>query len=812
MKKSRILFNTALLLLTLPAAAAYSPYALEERTTDKAFINSIGLRMQAVPAGRFIMGSTLPILEHWDEWPMREVTISRPFFISETEITVEQYRQFDPDYRLDGRFGDFASGISWYDAMAFCSWLSEREGKPYRLPTEAEWEYVCRAGTTTLFASGESSPNHGWANAWGIKNMHTGVREWCYDWYGDYPEGPQTDPIGLDSGTSRVVRGGALDKDGAYYGRTVFNASSNRAGIAPAFGVPKTKSATSGSSLNDDLDNPDFQQGLIGLWYGGSDLTRPQGLMAISTLNEASIFKQERGRDWSAQWRGYLKAPSSAEVTFSMKVDTGGILRIDGQEVIRHWNSAGTAAGTFTMLAGKLYPIEISYRRDSLNPSFMLLWSWPDQPAVAIPETALFHRSRDVRIAEAQAGAMPGNHWIGFRVVQGPMPDSQPLATKGADDRNTDTHQACLANAGLDRKQPYFRKRELLPRTLAEDQTKEAIYAAGFHPSFRPHNHSPALAVCPNGDVLMITYSASHREYEPEVGLIVTRLRLGAQEWDIPDRMPAFVTANNHAPLLFTDGDKMHLFWGSPRLEGAFPFQWRSSGDNGVSWGEVQFPLFSNAVGPHSRQPINSAFRDKNGTLYVASDGAGPTSLLWASRNDGRTWFDTNGRTGGRHTTFALLSDGVTILGLGGKDSNIDGYMPQSVSSDGGKTWTISKTPFPAQGGNQRPSLLRLQSGRLFFAGDFQDIRGRKPASIEFNGSYVALSEDDGKTWAIKSLPGAQPHWRPEAMGGHPTLGYSAAAQGPDGMIHLITTLNIPCLHFEFNEAWILSHSDASIQ
>ncbi len=808
MKTTHILLTAGCLLLTQPAATAYSPLDPKDKATDRGFINSIGIRMQAIPAGKFTMGSALPILEHWDEWPMREVTISQPFAISETEITVEQYRQFDPDYRLDGRFGDFASGMSWYDAMAFCAWLSEREGKPYRLPTEAEWEYACRAGSTTLYASGETSPPHGWANAWGTKNMHTGVREWCYDWYGDYPEGPQTDPVGPNSGTSKVVRGGALDKDGAYYGRTLFNASANRAGIAPAFGVLRAKSIASGSDPKDDIDNTDLKQGLIGLWYGGSDLTRPQGLMAISKLSEERIFNQERGRDWSAQWRGYIKAPVSAEVTFTMKVDTGGILRMDGQEVIRQWDSAGTAAGSFTMIAGRLYPIEISYRRDSLNHSFMLLWSWADQAAAAVPANALLHSPRDVRMAEAQAGAMPGNHWIGFRVVQGPMPDSQPHIPHAIRGSNIDHPKACLVNTGPDRKQPHFRKRELLPRTLAEDQSKEAIHAAGFHPSFRPHNHSPALTVCPNGDVLMIAYSSSHREYEPEVGLITTRLRLGADEWDKPDRMPAFVTANNHAPLLFTDNDKVHLFWGSPRLEGAFPFQWRSSANNGVTWGEVRFPLFSSAVGPHSRQPINSAFRDINGTLYVASDGAGPTSLLWASRDDGRTWFDTGGRTGGRHTTFALLSDGLTILGLGGKDSNIDGYMPQSVSTDGGKTWTISKTPFPAQGGNQRPSLLRLQSGRLFFAGDFQDIRGRKPESIEFNGSYVALSDDDGKTWTIKPLPGAQPHWRAGAMGGHATLGYSAAAQAPNGIIHLITTLNIPCLHFEFNEAWILSQAE----
>jgi hypothetical protein len=116
---------------------------------------------------------------------------------------------------------------------------------------------------------------------------------------------------------------------------------------------------------------------------------------------------------------------------------------------------------------------------------------------------------------------------------------------------------------------------------------------------------------------------------------------------------------------------------------------------------------------------------------------------------------------------------------------------------------------FPALRNNQRPSLLRLQSGRLFFAGDFQDIQGKRPAGVTNRGSYVALSEDDGRTWHIKPLVGTQPHEVKGALKGADTLGYSAAAQAPNGMIHLITTMNHPCLHFELNEAWILSPETA---
>ena len=101
----------------------------------------------------------------------------------------------------------------------------------------------------------------------------------------------------------------------------------------------------------------------------------------------------------------------------------------------------------------------------------------------------------------------------------------------------------------------------------------------------------------------------------------------------------------------------------------------------------------------------------------------------------------------GRHTTFVLLKDG-RILGMGGKDSSIAGYLPRCYSADFGKTWSApEKTPFAALGSNQRPKILRLASGRLFFAGDFQNIRSitsPPPDDIKERGAYVALSDDEG--------------------------------------------------------------------
>ena len=139
---------------------------------------------------------------------------------------------------------------------------------------------------------------------------------------------------------------------------------------------------------------------------------------------------------------------------------------------------------------------------------------------------------------------------------------------------------------------------------------------------------------------------------------------------------------------------------------GGYQFQWTTSKDNGATWSEIQFPYITGEVGVYSRQPINTAVRDKNGTLYFASDGGDRDSLLWATRDNCRTWYDTGGRTYAKHTTFALLSDGITMLGMGGKKTDIEGFMPRSITRDGGKTYEYSKSPFCRLGSNQRPSIV----------------------------------------------------------------------------------------------------------
>lgn len=180
----------------------------------------------------------------YDEAPVHRVTLTEPFRMSATEITNAQYEQFRPEHRaLRGSEFGLSTGddeavvcVSWEDATAYCRWLSEKTGRHFRLPTEAEWEYACRAGTYTLFYTGDGLAGPMWrnqqternlkkvdltvgktpANAFGLYDLHGNVEEWCQDWYGSYPAGPVTDPLGPALGEYKITRGGSHNTPETY--------------------------------------------------------------------------------------------------------------------------------------------------------------------------------------------------------------------------------------------------------------------------------------------------------------------------------------------------------------------------------------------------------------------------------------------------------------------------------------------------------------------------------------------------------------------------------------------------------------------
>ena len=193
---------------------------------------SVPLRMALIPAGEFLMGS--PETEegrYEDEGPPHRVRIAKPFYLGIYQVTQEQYEA------VMGENPSFFKGakhpverVSWGDAAAFCRKVSEKTGETVRLPTEAEWEYACRAGEPTPWNLNDVSfKEKAWhdrnargrthpvgelkPNRWGLYDMHGNVCEWCQDWYGAYQAGEQTDPRGPDTGDSRVLRGGAWNSD-----------------------------------------------------------------------------------------------------------------------------------------------------------------------------------------------------------------------------------------------------------------------------------------------------------------------------------------------------------------------------------------------------------------------------------------------------------------------------------------------------------------------------------------------------------------------------------------------------------------------
>ncbi len=189
----------------------------------------IKLNMVLIPAREFQMGSPESEKYHQDNALQHEVTLTKPFYMGKYEVTQEQWESVmgnNPSSRTKGAKLP-VTNVSWEDCQEFIKKLNEKTSGGYRLPTEAEWEYACRAGTTTAYSYGDNLTKSDAnidgdnikavgsyrPNAFGLYDMHGNVWEWCNDWYGSLQDGEVTDPKGAATGSSRVLRGGSFIND-----------------------------------------------------------------------------------------------------------------------------------------------------------------------------------------------------------------------------------------------------------------------------------------------------------------------------------------------------------------------------------------------------------------------------------------------------------------------------------------------------------------------------------------------------------------------------------------------------------------------
>jgi formylglycine-generating enzyme required for sulfatase activity len=271
----------------------------------KEMTNSIGMKLVLIPKGSFMMGSPPGEQYSRDDERQCKVTISKDYYLGAFEVTQAQYQKVmgnNPSFFQDVNIGNINSSnhpveqVSWFNAMEFCRKLSElpeekKAGRVYRLPTEAEWEYACRADSQTAFGFGPSARSLGeyaWfngnsggrthpigrkqPNAWGLYDMHGNVWEWCSDRFGAYPKTAVTDPKGPNEGPDRVIRGGSWTSEAANCRSAVRQAYP--ASLRSEFGFRVALSVPSDAPITITVESNDLLRKLAGTKWINSNNVR----------------------------------------------------------------------------------------------------------------------------------------------------------------------------------------------------------------------------------------------------------------------------------------------------------------------------------------------------------------------------------------------------------------------------------------------------------------------------------------------------------------------------------------------------------
>ena len=446
------------------------------------------------------------------------------------------------------------------------------------------------------------------------------------------------------------------------------------------------------------------------------------------------------------------------------------------------------------------------------------------------PNTGVFRVSRG-----NDYGAFPGysdpsvrmasvpwdvNPCIGFRVVLGPALTPKPKT-------GTAVSTTPVWATAVSQKADDFRPR--LPSATPYFSTPKQYFTLPSPPRgpVFGDDHEPALTYGPNGDLLVAFFSCV-TEMGREMTVLASRLRRGAEDWDPPSLFYDTPARNDTGVGLFNDHGTLYHFQ-SFAADGSYNNLanfFRTSTDNGVSWSA---PRAINSTHGFRNQVI-SGFRTATGRLVVASDATpsnGGGTAIHYSDDNGLTWTDPgNGLStpafvqgGSGHTIAGIhaaitetIRNGVHVLVAYGRQDNINGMMPQSLSTDNGITWTYSASPFPGITSGQRAICKQLSSGALLlvsFAPRGTAFTNKGGQRYRGSGLFAALSYDGGQTWPIMKLmtDGAtrtlQGHGNTGAFTTGPynaePAGYLAGVQTPDGTIHVVSS----GVYYSFNQAWL---------
>jgi len=405
-------------------------------------------------------------------------------------------------------------------------------------------------------------------------------------------------------------------------------------------------------------------------------------------------------------------------------------------------------------------------------------------------DTAKFYRRSANRSGTMTDDKSP---LVGFRVVLGKPPKTKPLpVVKQPYQENVSQDVPSDLTNGPDPEIAYLEIRSYIN-----------IEKGAQGPLFYYHNHNPDIVQCPNGDLFAIHFS-TNGEGDREMVYGGSRLRYGNKQWDKssvvwgpPDRKAEY-------SVLWVDGDTVYNF-SSVGVGDSRPgaIVMRSSKDNCATWSKPR-----TIVARADEQGVmENVFRTSKGAIVIPCDDHN----LFVSYDNGMTWASPCNAKGpaGIHTPMMELRNG-DLMAIG-RYGDIDGMMPKSISSDMGKTWTVSKSPFSGIGGGQRATLLRLKEGPIFFSSFAKKpvmMSDGKREQSECKGLYAALSFDEGKTWPVVQLISdgsgrevftrKNKYYKMEKSKSEGN-GYLASCQSADGVIHVVSNRS----EYAMNLKWI---------